>query len=119
MEQHILTSNGNSLVIPNFCTPPLFSTSSSSSSTSSLHTPLCEPVRFGDPSTDFLLKMLGLPHVCTVPYGNGGGSLMSSIQTILIEDPLPSAGSECFLENVGAAAAAEVDPNEVSLDDIM
>lgn len=96
VEESIRALNNNTLYIPNV---------------SPMTAPLCQPIQPADPQTDFLLSVLGLPHVWTSP----------SATTCDIEKHQNAEISNMCLErnelDPKSAMIATIDKNEICLDD--
>ena len=99
VDESIRTLNNNSLIIPN-----IFAVTE----------PLCRSMQPADPQTDFLLRILGLPHVWTHPSSapSGFNREQHDIAQTVVD------GSRCINEadSVPAETAPFIDKNEICLD---
>jgi hypothetical protein len=91
---------------------------------------MCEPVRMGNLQTDFILKSLQLPHICTVPFyifrsmqntmdeSDKSSFTYYSADFSTIEIPVltDNSGIKKDENEKDEVPANFIDPNEISLD---
>ncbi len=107
--------NGGSLAIPSIDVEhnPLNIAACTGGFTRGSH-PFCEPVRPGNYQTDFLLRALGLPHICTVPDTTGLFFTDTLKPNLIPHMALPADSS---LDEKLSRSSYLADPNEISLDE--